>query len=157
MGKRKDGNQEGDVVLIHYEDKPMAYARIEAIEPDVKKDWHHVTLLLLTIPLRTVTWILREAYVDGEPFTMGGQPVKLEKVERQKTGVRSQESGGLPASGGQESGGLPASGGQESGDVGVPQAGRVRETGDTGKEMHRPENRQLPGQTVKVVPFKREK
>jgi hypothetical protein len=156
MGKRKDRNQEGDVVLIHYQDKPMAYARIEAIEPDVKKDWHHVTLLLLTIPLRTVTWILRQAYIDGEPFTMGGQPVRLEKVERQNTGVRSQESGGLPA-GGQESGDVGASSCSRVREVGVPQARRERKTEDAGKEMRRPENRQRPGQTVKVIPFKREK
>ena len=93
MWKRSDGNQEGDVVLIGYQDKPMGYARIEAIEPDLKKDWYQVTLLFLTIPPQTVTWILREAYIDGEPFTMGGQPVRLEKVERQKTEDRKQNTG----------------------------------------------------------------
>jgi len=30
-------NSEGDVVLIYYQDKPAGYARIEAIEPDIKK------------------------------------------------------------------------------------------------------------------------
>ena len=72
------------MVLIHYRDKPMAYARIEAIEPDVKKDWYRVTLLFLTVPAQSVTWILREAYIHGDPFTMGGQPVRLERVEKQK-------------------------------------------------------------------------
>ena len=92
MWKRGDGNQEGDVVLIHYQDKPMTYARIEVIEPDVKKDWYQVTLLFLTIPLQTVTWILREAYIRGEPFTMGGQPVRLERVEKQKTELKKQDT-----------------------------------------------------------------
>ncbi len=45
-------NQEGDVVLVHHEEKPALYARIEAIGPDVKKDWFQVTLLLLTLPAR---------------------------------------------------------------------------------------------------------
>jgi hypothetical protein len=91
MKDEKTDNREGDVVLIHYQDKPMAYARIEAIEPDIKKDWYHVTLLLLTIPAQTVTWILREAYIRGELFTMGGQPVRLERVKKQKTEDRKQK------------------------------------------------------------------
>ena len=92
MWQKSERNQEGDVVLIHYQDKPMAYARIEAIEPDVKKDWCQVTLLLLTIPAQTVTWILREAYIHGELFTMGGQSVRLERVKKQKTEDRKQDS-----------------------------------------------------------------
>lgn len=75
-------NREGDVVLVHHEENPALYARIEAIGPDVKKDWFQVTLLLLTLPAQTVTWILREEYINGEPFTMGGQAMRLEKVER---------------------------------------------------------------------------
>ena len=82
MPEKPTYHTEGDVVLIHYQDKPAAYARIEAIEADVKKDWYHVTLLLLTIPAQTVTWILREEYINGTPFTMGGQPVTLGRVER---------------------------------------------------------------------------
>lgn len=80
--KPQDCNTIGDLVLIHFQDKPAVYGRIEAIEPDVKKDWRQVTLLLLTLPAQTVTWILREAYVNGEPFTMGGQPMRLERVAR---------------------------------------------------------------------------
>jgi hypothetical protein len=75
-------NCEGDVVLVHYQDKPAIYARIEEIQPDIKKDWYQVTLLLLTIPAQTVTWILREEYINGTPFTMGGQPMRLEEVKR---------------------------------------------------------------------------
>jgi hypothetical protein len=73
---------ENDVVLIYFEDKPAAFARIEYIEPDIKKNWYHVTLLLLTIPVQTVTWILRDAYINGEPFTMGGKHVRLEVVKK---------------------------------------------------------------------------
>ena len=73
---------ENDVVLIYFEDKPAVFARLESIEPDSKKNWYHVTMLLLTIPMQTVTWILRDAYIDGAPFTMGGKSVRLEEVKR---------------------------------------------------------------------------
>ena len=127
MRERGDGNQAGDVVLIHYQDNPMAYARIEAIEPDMKKDWYQVTLLLLTIPAQTVTWILREAYIQGEPFTMGGQPVRVEKVERKKIGDRSQNT-----------------------------EDRI-EAQNKGEKRQTTENPQPAFQKVKVIPFKKEK
>jgi len=76
-----------DVVLIYFEEKPAVFARIEDIEPDIKKDWYHVTLLLLTIPMQTVTWILRNAYIDGSPFTMGGKSVRLEEVKRSEVKI----------------------------------------------------------------------
>lgn len=81
MPRKKVLNQAGDLVLVYYEDQPVVYARIEAIEPDVKKDWLQVSLTILTIPLQSVTWVLREEYVNGEGFTMGGKPMKLERVE----------------------------------------------------------------------------
>ena len=71
---------EKDIVLIYFEDNPLTYARIEAIKPDVKRDWYHVTLLLLQIPLQVVTWILRDAYINGAPFTMNGKQMRLERV-----------------------------------------------------------------------------
>ena len=73
---------EGDVVLIYHEEQPTIFARIEHIEPDIKKDWYHVTMLLLTIPTQTVTWILRDRYIDGEVFTMGGKEMRLEEVKK---------------------------------------------------------------------------
>lgn len=74
--------KEGELVLIHYQDKPTLYARVEAIELDVKKDWYQLTLLLLTIPPQVVTWILREEYIDGGTFTMGGHAMRLADVQR---------------------------------------------------------------------------
>lgn len=72
---------ENDVVLIHFEDKPLLFARIERIIPDHKPNWYHVSLLLLQIPPQLVTWILRDVYIDGEEFTMNGQRMRLERVE----------------------------------------------------------------------------
>lgn len=71
---------ENDIVLIYYEDQPLSFARIEEILPDSKPNWYHVRLLLLQIPLQVVTWILRDAYINGEEFTMDAKRMRLEKV-----------------------------------------------------------------------------
>ena len=71
---------EKDIVLIHFEDKPLVFARIEEITEDYKPGWFHVRMLLLQIPLQTVTWILRDAYIDGGIFTMDGKKMQLEKI-----------------------------------------------------------------------------
>ncbi len=71
---------EQDLVLIYFEDSPLTFARIEDISPDVKNDWYRVKLLILQLPLQAVTWILREAYINGDPFTMDGKRMKMEKV-----------------------------------------------------------------------------
>ena len=72
---------EKDLVLIHFEDQPLSYARIESIDADHKPGWYHVKLLMLQIPLQVVTWILRDAYLDGDEFTMGGKRMRLTRVE----------------------------------------------------------------------------
>ncbi len=75
---------EQDIVLIYHEDKPLTFARIEEILPDHKPDWYHVRLLILQVPVHTVTWILRDVYINGETFTMGGKSMRLERVEPPK-------------------------------------------------------------------------
>ncbi len=69
-----------DLVLVHIDNKPGFYARIEDVSPDVKAGWWRVKLLVLTVPLEIYTWILEEAQINGTPFTMGGTPVRMEKV-----------------------------------------------------------------------------
>lgn len=71
---------ENDIVLIYLENKPMSFARIERILPDSKPDWYHVRLLMLQVPLQVVTWILRNAYINGDVFTMNGKQMRLEPV-----------------------------------------------------------------------------
>lgn len=70
-----------DLVLVHVDNKPGFYARIEDISPDVKRGWWVVKLLVLTFPLQVYTWILDESQLDGADFTMGGTPLMLEKIE----------------------------------------------------------------------------
>ena len=72
---------ENDIVLIYHEDKPLVFARVEDIRPDIKKDWFQIKLMLLQVPVQTVTWILRDTYINGDEFTMGGQRMRLEKIE----------------------------------------------------------------------------
>ena len=66
-----------DLVLVHLGRQPAFYARINEINPDVKKGWYQVELLLLTFPSQTLVWILDNDHLQGEEFTMGGQPVQL--------------------------------------------------------------------------------
>ncbi len=72
--------EENDIVLIYFEDNPFTFARIEEIMPDVKRDWYHVKLLFLQVPVQVGTWILRTAYINGEEFTMGGKRMRMERV-----------------------------------------------------------------------------
>jgi hypothetical protein len=66
-----------DLVLVHLDRQPAFYARLNDINPDVKRGWYQVELLVLTLPPQTVVWILEEAHLNGQEFTMGGQPVQL--------------------------------------------------------------------------------
>jgi len=70
-----------DIVLIHMEDAPVGFARVEDIVPDHKKDWYQIRLLMLQIPLQVVTWILKAEYINGDVFSMNGKSMRLEKVE----------------------------------------------------------------------------
>ena len=83
---------EKDVVLIYLEDQPLAFARIEEILADHKAGWYHVKLLLLQLPLQAVTWILRDAYINGDEFTMNGQRMRLEKVNFPSDGEDNAEN-----------------------------------------------------------------
>ncbi len=70
-------NSIGDVVIIHIDNKPSVYARIESIEADVKPKWFQVKLLFLSIPPQEVTWILKREYIEGSPFTMKDIPIQI--------------------------------------------------------------------------------
>lgn len=70
----------GDILLIHHKGTPVSYARVEEILADAKAGWWQVQLLFLQVPPQTVTWILRDEYVDGGEFTMGGESMRLERL-----------------------------------------------------------------------------
>jgi hypothetical protein len=87
----------GDVVLVYHRDRASFFARIESIEPDIKKGWYKVQLLILTLPIRAVTWILRESYLNGVPFTMEGNQVRIEAVKPLPIEPYSHENGEEPS------------------------------------------------------------
>ena len=88
--------KEKDVVLIYFEDNPQVFARIEEISPDIKKDWYHVKLLILQFPLQTINWILRDTYINGTEFTMGGKRMRLEAVVCPQDGKEPDTFGEAP-------------------------------------------------------------
>ena len=69
-----------DLVLVHIDHKPAFFARVEDINPDYKRGWWHVKLFVLALPMKTVTWTIDDEQIRGADFTMGGTPVRLEKV-----------------------------------------------------------------------------
>ena len=96
--------KENDLVIIHLEDKPLAFARIEEILPDSKANWYHVKLLILQLPLQMVTWILRDSYIDGAEFTMEGKKMRMEQVvspkDQRAPMARKKEKKALPKTAG---------------------------------------------------------
>jgi hypothetical protein len=66
-----------DLVLVQMDRQPAFYARINDINPDVKRGWYQVELLILAVPAKALVWILEEAHLNGKEFTMGGRPVQL--------------------------------------------------------------------------------
>jgi len=97
MAADKRENEPGDVVLVHLDGKPTGYARVESIRRHDRPGWHECDLLFLSQPPQPVTWILEREQIDGAPFTMGGRPVRIERlpepgdVHAQRTG-ESQKS-----------------------------------------------------------------
>jgi hypothetical protein len=69
-----------DLVLIHLDRKAAFYARINDVNPDIKRGWYQVELLVLSLPPQTLVWILEETHLNGTEFTMGGRPVKIERI-----------------------------------------------------------------------------
>lgn len=71
----------GDIVLVHVEEAPVFYARVEDIAADIKKDWYQVRLRILSPEVADcITWILKEAYIQGTEFTMQGERIRLERL-----------------------------------------------------------------------------
>lgn len=71
---------ESDLVLIHLENKPAFYGRVEKISPDVKPKWWRVKFLFLTFPHQITTWIIDDEQIRGADFTMAGTPIRIERV-----------------------------------------------------------------------------
>lgn len=90
----KDDTNEGDlVVVVAREPQLLIYALVGPIERDETRrdEWWHVTLHLLSMPIQTVVWTLREPQFTGqEIFTMGGNPHFIKAV---KIPLKAHEDG----------------------------------------------------------------
>ena len=75
----------GDIVLIAAKKPQMlVYALVHDIERDETKrdEWWHVSMNILALPPRKVTWILRTAQMTGlEVFTMDGEERFMKAVD----------------------------------------------------------------------------
>ncbi|MDZ7291651.1 MAG: hypothetical protein ONB44_17415 [candidate division KSB1 bacterium] len=80
MPLKREAFAPNDLVLVHLENKPAFFARIERIDPDYKRGWWQVKLFILALPLQVVTWIIDDEQIRGADFTMGGMPVRIEKI-----------------------------------------------------------------------------
>ena len=73
----KDSVEIGDIVLLAAKKPQMlVYALVSDIVRDATKrdEWWHVSMYVLTLPPRKVTWILRTDQMTGqETFTMDGE------------------------------------------------------------------------------------
>jgi hypothetical protein len=54
-----------DLVLVHLDRKPAFYARINDINPDVKRGWYQVELLVLALPSQTLVWIMEDVHLHS--------------------------------------------------------------------------------------------
>jgi hypothetical protein len=80
MSPKREALAPNDIVLVHFENKPAFFARVERIDPDYKRGWWHVKFFVLALPMQMITWIIDEEQIRGADFTMGGVPVRIEKV-----------------------------------------------------------------------------
>lgn len=72
--------QPRDVILVSVGEQPAFFARVEEILADPKKGWLQMRFRVLSVPPRELTWILEPDQIDGTPFTMGGTPVRIERL-----------------------------------------------------------------------------
>ncbi len=80
MSPKREAIAPNDIVLVHFENKPAFFARVERIDPDYKRGWWHVKFFVLALPMQVITWIIDDEQICGADFTMSGVPVRIEKV-----------------------------------------------------------------------------
>jgi hypothetical protein len=85
-----------DVVGVYISESLSFYGRVEEIGCDVKPGWLKLRLQVLTVPSRELTWILEPSQIDGDTFTMGGTPIRLERLSDPKPLWLSEESVDAP-------------------------------------------------------------
>lgn len=70
----------GDVFLCYLDGNPAFYARVNEVAYDVKPGWYEFMFSQLAMPMQHIAWKLQGNQINGDPFTMGGKPVQIQKV-----------------------------------------------------------------------------
>lgn len=66
--------QLNEIFLCEIEGVNSFYGKIESIIPDIKRGWYIFTFTILNPQqTQTLSWILREEYIDGDMFTIDGK------------------------------------------------------------------------------------
>ena len=71
----------GQVIIVYVDDEPGFFARVERVQPDRKKGWWQLTFLMLAIPLKSMSWVLDDEQMRGQPFTMNEVAMQIKQVE----------------------------------------------------------------------------
>lgn len=73
--KFKPTTEVNDTVLIYSQDQNrIDFGRVVGIDPDVKRGWFVVSIVLLQIPFQRINWqLLPEYYTAKVPFKMNGK------------------------------------------------------------------------------------
>lgn len=87
-----------DVVIIFQGHIPVKFVHVVNIEPDAKKGWWKVTFMDVGMPAMMWTWLLDNDQIEGQEFTMGGIPHRVQLYSRAsaipevKTAVKKEVS-----------------------------------------------------------------
>lgn len=78
----KQNLSRSDIVLVHMRERPVFYAQITAIEPDIKKGWYRVALRSI---FGEHQWILEDVHVFlGQTWTFQGVPHRMERIGEER-------------------------------------------------------------------------
>lgn len=141
---------ENDIVLIYLEDSPVFFARVEAIWPDVKKNWFNIELMVLQIPVKSIVWTLKDIYIDGSEFFMGGKKMRIEVVRAPRAQAEVDEDRDAALS---EAGNKPIGGENQF-------RNRSQSNSDQGESQlpeKSPSRREDIGQVVSLADFQKRK
>lgn len=71
----------GDIFLCFVDNSPAFYARVNEIAYDSKPGWYEFLFSQLGMPVQHIAWKLQGQQINGDQFTMGGKPIKIQKVD----------------------------------------------------------------------------
>jgi len=71
-----------DVALLIVSGQSQCFARVEQIVEDTAPGWVNVTFTILVVPTKVLRFIVPESALIGGEFSVGGTPMRFEKLAR---------------------------------------------------------------------------